>query len=92
MPYIIKSFPITDTEWTPITPPVAVMGWSIRNPSAQYEVLIRTDQADAGTEDNIPAAAWEVVMLSSYRFNDTFPIFWAKSTNGPITLKARFIS
>jgi hypothetical protein len=90
--YIIKSFPISDDEWYPITPPCAVMGWSIRNSSSQYEVLIRTDEEDEGTEDNIPAGSWELVSLSSYRFNNTEPIFWAKSTNGPITLKGRFIS
>jgi hypothetical protein len=92
LPYIIQTYEIDDTDWTPIIPPSAVMGWSIRNTSSQYEVLIRTDQADAGTEDNIPASAWEIVTLSAYRSNENFPILWAKSSNGTITLKARFIS
>jgi hypothetical protein len=96
--YVKKQLAVDTVSWTAIVAPVDCMGVSIKN-SALVDLRIRTDSADATTQDTIGAGSIETVATSRHnsgvqnsgsgtRFNagDTIAYLQAASGTGPALL------
>ncbi|MGH9680562.1 MAG: hypothetical protein ACRD4Y_11490 [Candidatus Acidiferrales bacterium] len=93
--YVKKQLTVDTVSWTPIVAPIDCNGVGIKN-SAPVDLLIRTDSADATTEDTIPAGSIETISAprhaggvldagSGMRFyaGDTIAYLQAASGTGP---------
>jgi hypothetical protein len=58
--YVKKQLTVDTVSWTAIVAPVDCMGVGIKN-SVAVNLLIRTDSADATTQDTIPAGSIETI-------------------------------
>jgi len=96
--YVKKQLAVDTVSWTAIVTPVDCMGVSIKN-SALVNLLIRTDSADAATQDVIAAGSIEAIATprhsgnvqdsgSGMRFSagDTIGYLQAASGTGPALL------
>src|SRR5580692_9841718 len=96
--YVKKQLTLDTVSWTAIVAPVDCMGVSIKN-SVPVNLLIRTDSADATTQDTISAGSIETVAAprhgagvqdggSGTRFyaGDTIAFLQAASGTGPALL------
>ena len=96
--YVKKQLAVDTVSWTAIVAPVDCMGLSIKN-SVLVDLKIRTDSADATTQDTISAGSIETV--SGPRHNagvqnsgtgtrfyagDTVAYLQAASGTGPVLL------
>lgn len=59
--FAIRTLTVDSTTWTPITTPIGCNTWSVRPESS---VKIRSDQADAATEDTILQGMQDVFDVS----------------------------
>ncbi len=96
--FVKKQITVDTVSWTAIVAPVDCMGVSIKN-SALVNLLIRTDSADATTQDTISAGSIETISAprhaagvqdggSGTRFyaGDTIAYLQAASGTGPALL------
>jgi hypothetical protein len=96
--YVKKQLAVDTVSWTAIVAPVDCMGVSIKN-SALVNLSIRTDSADATTQDTINAGSIETISAprhnsgvqdggSGTRFyaGDTIAYLQAASGTGPALL------
>jgi hypothetical protein len=86
--YIIKQVPLTNTAWTPISAPQTCSGFSIRAP---VDIYIRTDEADATTQDTIPAGIQEYRMPSAASLPAGVVFVWLQAVAGSTTAIVKFI-
>jgi hypothetical protein len=63
--YVKKQIALDTVSWTAVVAPVDCMGVSIKN-SAFVDMRIRTDSADATTQDTISAGSVEVVSAARH--------------------------
>lgn len=63
--YVKKQITLSTTSWTAVVAPIDCMGVSIKN-SALVDLYIRTDSADATTQDTISAGSIEVIGASRH--------------------------
>lgn len=92
--FAILSLTVTDTVWSPIIPAINCNTFSVRPSGDTY---IRTDAADASTEDMIAAGIQDVAILSrsatsTNRFTAGAPIAYLKAVSGSTTVKIQFLS
>ncbi len=66
--YVKKQLTLDTVSWTPIVAPVDCMAVSIKN-SVLVDMRIRTDSADATTQDTISAGSIETVSAPRHSFN-----------------------
>ena len=96
--YVKKQLTVDTVSWTAIVAPTDCMGVSIKN-SVQVNLSIRTDSADATTQDTITAGSIETISASRHnagvqdggsgtRFyaGDTIAYLQAASGTGPALL------
>jgi hypothetical protein len=96
--YVKKQLAVDTVSWTAIVAPVDCMGVSIKN-SALVNLLIRTDSADATTQDTVFSGSVETISVprhpagvqdsgSGMRFSagDTIGYLQAASGTGPALL------
>jgi hypothetical protein len=96
--YVKKQLTIDTVSWTAIVAPIDCMGVAIKNP-ALVDLRIRTDSADATTQDTISAGSVETISVprhasgvqdggSGVRFyaGDTIAYLQAVSGTGPAQL------
>jgi len=96
--YVKKQIALDTVSWTAVVAPVDCMGVSIKN-SVLVDLRIRTDSADAATQDTISAGSIEIVAAprhpggvqdggSGSRFyaGDTIAYLQAASGTGPALL------
>lgn len=96
--YVKKQLAVDTVSWTAIVSPIDCMGVAIKN-SALVDLRIRTDSADATTQDTISAGSIEVISTprhasgiqdggSGTRFyaGDTIAFLQAVSGTGPAQL------
>jgi hypothetical protein len=96
--YIKKQLTVDTVSWTAIVAPIDCMGVAIKN-SALVDLRMRTDSADATTQDMIPAGSIETIAAprhnsgiqdggSGTRFyaGDTIAYLQAASGTGPALL------
>jgi hypothetical protein len=96
--YVKKQLAVDTVSWTAIVAPIDCMGVSIKN-SVLVDLRIRTDSADATTQDTISAGSVEVISAprhfasiqdggSGIRFyaGDTIAFLQAASGTGPAQL------
>ena len=96
--YVKKQLTIDTVSWTAIVAPIDCMGVAIKN-SALVDLRIRTDSADATTQDTISAGSVETISVprhpagvqdggSGTRFyaGDTIAYLQAASGTGPAQL------
>jgi hypothetical protein len=96
--YVKKQLTVDTVSWTAIVAPVDCMGVSIKN-SVLASLFLRTDSADATTQDTIPAGSIETISAprhnagvqdggSGTRFyaGDTIGFLQAASGTGPALL------
>jgi hypothetical protein len=96
--YVKKQLTVDTVSWTAVVAPIDCMGVAIKN-SALVNLLIRTDSADATTEDTIAAGSIETISVprhpggvqdagSGTRFctGDTIAYLKAVSGTGPAQL------
>src|SRR6202521_2938959 len=58
--YVKKQLAVDTVSWTAIVAPIDCMGLAIKN-SVLVDMKIRTDSADATTQDTIPAGSVETI-------------------------------
>lgn len=63
--YVKKQITLDTVSWTAVNAPVDCMAVSIKN-SAPVDLYIRTDSADATTQDTVPAGSIETVAASRH--------------------------
>jgi hypothetical protein len=93
--YVKKQIAIDAVSWTPIVAPIDCMGVGIKN-SVSVDLRIRTDSADATTQDTIAAGNQDGIMVSRHGGNpqdgahamrfmagDTIAFLQAVSGTGP---------
>jgi hypothetical protein len=96
--FIKKQITVDTVSWTAVVAPVDCMGVSIKN-SVPVNLMIRTDSADATTQDTISAGSIETISAprhsagvqdggSGTRFyaGDTIAFLQAASGTGPAML------
>jgi hypothetical protein len=96
--YVKKQLAVDTVSWTAIVAPIDCMGVGIKN-SALVDLRIRTDSADATTQDTISAGSVETISVprhsgglqdggSGTRFyaGDTIAYLQAASGTGPAQL------
>lgn len=96
--YVKKQLTVDTVTWTAIVAPTDCMGVAIKN-SVLVDLRIRTDSADATTQDTISAGSIETIVApqhnssvqdggSGTRFNagDTIGYLQAASGTGPASL------
>lgn len=96
--YQKKQFALDATNWTPITIIMACNSVGVKNTST-VNMLIRTDSADATTEDTLPAGQMEVVSSllpqpqggRETRFVTNEVLFYMKMSTGTGTAVASFL-
>jgi hypothetical protein len=93
--YVKKQLAVDTVSWTAIVAPIDCMGVAIKN-SVGVDLFIRTDSADATTQDTIPAGSVESVFVprhganvqdagsgTRFRAGDTVAYLQASSGTGP---------
>jgi hypothetical protein len=63
--YVKKQIALDTVSWTAVVAPVECMGVSIKN-SALVDMRIRTDSADATTQDTISAGSIETISAARH--------------------------
>lgn len=96
--YQKKQFALDASTWTPIITVMPCNAIGIKN-SSTVDMLIRTDSADATTEDTLPASQIEVVGNlfpqpqggRATRFSDNHTVLYMKMSTGTGTAIATFL-
>jgi hypothetical protein len=96
--YVKKQLAVDTVSWTAVVAPIDCMGVAIKN-TALVNLLIRTDSADATTQDTIPAGSIETILVPRHGSNlqdagsgarflagDTIAFLQAASGTGPALL------
>jgi hypothetical protein len=86
--FAIRAIAVTDSTWTPVITPINCTTWALR-PDA--DVRIRTDSADANTEDIIKAGVQELLLAGTghrYPAGQTFAFLQA--VTGSTIVRAQF--
>lgn len=103
MPYTIKQFTVTAVAWTAIVAPQDCNNFSLIESARATAFKIRTDSADATTQDTIAAGYQEAGLgtlqggqqvqmegrFTRYKSGET--ICYVQSSSGTITIIARFL-
>ena len=66
--YVKKQLTIDNVSWTAIVAPIDCMGVAIKN-SVLVDLRIRTDSADATTQDTISAGSVETISVPRHPAN-----------------------
>jgi hypothetical protein len=96
--YVKKQLTVDTVSWTAVVAPIDCMGVAIKN-SALIDLRIRTDSADATTQDTISAGSVETISAPRHAFGiqdggygtrfyagDTIAFLQAASGTGPAQL------
>jgi hypothetical protein len=96
--YVKKQLAVDTVSWTAVVAPIDCMGVAIKN-SVLVNLLLRTDSADATTQDTIPAGSVEAIFVPRHGSNlqdagsgarflagDTIAYLQAASGTGPALL------
>jgi hypothetical protein len=96
--YVKKQLTVDTVSWTAVVAPIDCMGVAIKN-SALVDLRIRTDSADATTQDTIPAGSVEAISAPRHAFGiqdggygtrfyagDTIAFLQAATGTGPAQL------
>jgi hypothetical protein len=86
--FAIRAIAVTSSAWTPVRAPINCSTWSLR---PDDDVRIRTDSADAGTEDIIKAGVQELLQVSGGKRYAAGQLFaYLQAVTGSTIVRAQF--
>lgn len=93
-PLEIKVIPVHPDTWTPVVVPFDCSSIAVKNTSVQHDLCLRTDAADATTEDLVGACREQsfAVPFHRYRFLAGSQPLWLRSTGEVGTAVVKFLA
>lgn len=93
--YVISTLTLDSVTWTPVVTTFACNGFGIK---AAVDIKMRTDSADSGTQDTLPAGSQEVIIEGHFqdssgysRFPPGTTVIFLQAVSGTPSVTLRFI-